>query len=178
MTIVPIFFGYVFSQIRPITSQKTHTEKDWQLVKKLIDLWFVITKYLQYWPSMRYWYYWRAPTHRMTWFCSMLPNLKGGPHLDRVPVSVSEWLLGSFVLILYLSNSTNFHKYWVGNAVYPHPPSTIPTLKYINIVVTMLCKYCTYFVHILHIYCTDIVHILHIEYCLWARTQINLLSTQ
>ena len=39
--------------------------------------------------------------------------------LDRAPVSVSEWLLGSFVLILiqYLSNSTNFHKYWVGNAV-------------------------------------------------------------
>ena len=33
------------------------------------------------------------------------------------PNSVSEWLLGSFVLILYLSNSTNFHKYWVGNAV-------------------------------------------------------------
>ena len=33
--------------------------------------------------------------------------------LDRVPVSVSEWLLGSFVLILiqYLSNSTNFQKY-------------------------------------------------------------------
>ena len=43
-----------------------------------------------------------------------------GPNVDRVPVSVSEWLLGSFVLILYLSNSTNFHKYWVGNAVYHH----------------------------------------------------------
>ena len=126
-----------------LQSDQSHLRKPTQrkiesLLKKLIDLWFVITKYLQYWPSMRYWYYWRAPTHRMTWFCSMLPNLKGGPH----------------------------------------PPSTIPTLKYINIVVSILCKYCTYFVHILHIYCTDIVHILHIEYCLWARTQVNLLSTQ
>ena len=37
--------------------------------------------------------------------------------IDRVPVSVSEWILGSFALILYLSNSTNTHKYWDGNAV-------------------------------------------------------------
>ena len=38
--------------------------------------------------------------------------------VDRVPVSVSEWLLGSFVLILYLSNSTYNHKYWDCNAHY------------------------------------------------------------
>ena len=37
--------------------------------------------------------------------------------LDRVPVSVSEWLLGPVVLLL--SNSTIIHKYWDGNAVYP-----------------------------------------------------------
>ena len=43
---------------------------------------------------------------------------KAWSQIDRVPVSVSEWLLGSFVLILYLSNSTNIHKYWDGNAVY------------------------------------------------------------
>ena len=35
--------------------------------------------------------------------------------IDRVPVSVTEWLLGSIVLIL--SNSNNIHKYLYGNAV-------------------------------------------------------------
>ena len=33
-------------------------------------------------------------------------------YIDRVPVSVSEWLLGSFVLMQYLSNSSINHKYW------------------------------------------------------------------
>ena len=45
-------------------------------------------------------------------------NINTGPWVDRVPVSVSEWLLGSFVLIQYLSNSTNIRKYWDDNAVY------------------------------------------------------------
>ena len=42
---------------------------------------------------------------------------KNKSKIDRVPVSVSEWLLGFFVLILILSNSTNIHKYWDSNAV-------------------------------------------------------------
>ena len=36
--------------------------------------------------------------------------VKEGGWYDRVPVSISEWLLASLVLIL--SNSTNIHKYW------------------------------------------------------------------
>ena len=34
------------------------------------------------------------------------------------PCSVSEELFGSWLLIQYLSNSTNIHKYWDDNAVY------------------------------------------------------------
>ena len=56
--------------------------------------------------------------------CKPIANwyIKGVQYtLYRVPVSVSEWLLGSFAMILYLSNSTNIHKYWDGNAVYGDP---------------------------------------------------------
>ena len=44
--------------------------------------------------------------------------------LDRVPVSVSEWLFGSFVLILFGDDeyfSCHISKEWDGNAVYGGP---------------------------------------------------------
>ena len=49
-----------------------------------------------------------------------LHNYKLQPLPRQGPRSVSEELFGSWLLILirYLSNSTNFHKYWDGNAVY------------------------------------------------------------
>ena len=40
---------------------------------------------------------------------------------DGVPVSVSEWFLGSFVLMQCLSNSSNSHKYKEGNTVHQPP---------------------------------------------------------
>ena len=45
-------------------------------------------------------------------------DIENTPEGRQGPISVSEWLLGSFVLIMYLSNSTNIHKYWDANAVY------------------------------------------------------------
>ena len=52
--------------------------------------------------------------HQLKWWGDMSMRL----WIRQGPRSVSEELFGFWLLIQYLSNSTNIQKYWDGNAVY------------------------------------------------------------